>query len=365
MKYENMNVYSNKMTDIMENPPKRIHLITHTDLDGYGCESIISNILPSITGERTNPGKPLIDSLEKAIAMFDNEGLELLIVTDLNLTPEAYDIVRSSKYLDKVFWIDHHRTNIESFDSTWVEENTCILSEYMGEPICATSLVWGLCRNSVNNTNICNDVGDIATEMIRMYDTYEFTRDANSPSISFAGNDKAYHPAYILNTAYHLGNAGRRFVDELYVSQYDAGDMTSLILNALYHINGGVYNDVINSILFRDADYVNKKLEKSFEYTAVINDREYKFRVIFAEKLINDVAHELMVIYPEVDFVAVIGDNAISLRCEKDGIDLSQIAKAFNPLGGGHKKAAGAGITPELRGYMVNATISKALELAK
>lgn len=363
MRYENMTIYSSKMVDIVENPPEAIHLITHTDLDGYGCESILSAIFPVLYIERTNPGKPLIDSLEKAIDKF-SKGLDILIVTDLNLTPEAYDLLNASGYIDKVIWIDHHQTNVENFDSYWIEENTCILSEYFGEPTCATSLVWGLCRDSINNRNILDNIGDLVTETIRMYDTYEFTKD-NSSLISFAGNDKTYHPAYILNTAYHLGNAGKIFVDELYGLQDDVSDMISLMLNGLYHINDGIYNSIIGSTLFKDADYVNKKLEKSFEQITIINGRVYKFRAIFAEKLMNDIGHELMAIYPEVDFIAIIGDNAISLRTEKDNIDLSQIAKAFNPLGGGHKKAAGGGITPELREYMVSTTVSKALELAR
>lgn len=368
MNYVEMPIYSSKLIKMVENPPKRVHTISHTDLDGYGCESLLKFAFDdaySHTWDRTNPGKPLIESLEKALELFNTKlGLDLLVVTDLNLTQEVYDLLSNSGHLNKVIWIDHHQTSVQC-DSFWWEENSCILSSYGGEQTCATSLLWGLCRDRVEDITFY--IGDLVSEMIRMYDTYSFKTDIDTAPICFAGlPGKAYHPAYLLNTVYHLGDAGRTFIDYLY-EVYDcryASSIDEYIIYGLDVLCDGIYRSLVVNALKQDVDYVAKKLEKSFEQVAAINGREYKFRAVFAEKLMNDVGHELMSIYPELDFVAIIGDNAISLRTEKDNIDLSQIAKSFNPLGGGHKKAAGAGITPELREIMVDTTIAKALELA-
>ncbi len=372
MDYREMNIYSSKLIEMVENPPERIHTISHTDLDGYGCESLFKQAFmeKTHTWDRSNPGKPLIESLEKALELFESADLDLLVVTDLNLTQEAYDLLSNSGHLDKVIWIDHHQTQVD-WDNMWWEENSCILSSYEGEPICATSLVWGVLRYvDIENIDIFFEIGDLVSEMIRMYDTYEFKKDPVN-NISFAGlglNSKIYHSAQLLNTVYHLGgDVGRNFIDLIYAT-YEINkpprSMNDLIIYGLNNIHDGIYKSLVINVLKQDADYVEKKLEKSFERSATINGHEYKFRAVFAEKLMNDVGHELMAIYPELDFVAIIGDNAISLRTERDDIDLSIIAKAFNPLGGGHKKAAGAGITPELRQIMVDTTITKALELA-
>ena len=43
--------------------------------------------------------------------------------------------------------------------------------------------------------------------------------------------------------------------------------------------------------------------------------------------------------HPELDFIAIIKQNSVGLRCVKDKINLTEIAKHFN--GGGHKKASG------------------------
>ena len=362
MDYREMNIYSSKLIEMVENPPERIHTISHTDLDGYGCESLLKFTFSkkNHTWDRTNPGKPLLESLKKALELFDSANLGLLVVTDLNLTQEAYNLLENSGHSNQVIWIDHHQTSV-NWDYIWWEENSCILPSYEGEPTCATSLVWGLIRDSYASHPILDDIGDLVSEIIRTYDTYEFTKDAEN-GIVFAGLEKKYHPAYITNTAYHLGDAGKVFVDLLWTTQ--GNSMVDIMIYGLDHIHDGIYKSLIVNALKQDVDYVTKKLEKSFEQNAIIDGREYKFRAVFAEKLMNDVGHELMSIYPDIDFVAIIGDNAISLRTEKNDIDLSQIAKSFNPLGGGHKKAAGAGITPELREIMVSTTIAKALELA-
>ena len=366
MDYVEMNIYSEKMVDMVENPPDRVHTISHTDLDGYGCEALLKIAFDdslSHTWERTNPGKSLLESLEKALKMFDEAGLDLLMITDLNLTQEAYDLLSNSDHLDKVVWIDHHQTTNVDCDPYWWEENTCILSSYDGEQTCAASLLWGLCRDRVDITFY---IGDYVTEMIRMYDTYSFKTDIETSPIFFAElPGRAYHPAYLLNTAYHLGDAGRTFIDSLYAI-YDCHtkNIENFIIYGLDVLYDGIYRSLVLNALKQDVDYVAKKLEKSFEQSVTINGHKYKFRAVFAEKLMNDVGHEIMSVYPDLDFIAIIGDNAISFRSERDDIDLSQIAKAFNPLGGGHKKAAGAGITPELRKVMVDTTITKALELA-
>ena len=43
--------------------------------------------------------------------------------------------------------------------------------------------------------------------------------------------------------------------------------------------------------------------------------------------------------HPELDFIAIIKQNNIGLRCVKDNVNLTKIAKHFG--GGGHKKASG------------------------
>ena len=83
-------------------------------------------------------------------------------------------------------------------------------------------------------------------------------------------------------------------------------------------------------------EYINKKSKILIE--TVIG--EYNVGVIFADNFISELGNKLCEMNPELDFIAIVGQKAISYRTVKDNIDLSKFAKKYG--GGGHTKASGS-----------------------
>jgi oligoribonuclease NrnB/cAMP/cGMP phosphodiesterase (DHH superfamily) len=123
----------------------------------------------------------------------------------------------------------------------------------------------------------------------------------------------------------------------------------------------------LNGWLEKGLDGVRELMQKGKELedtldelkrTLVINpvtlpDLEYK--VVAARldgyKFINEICQHMYTVHPEVDLVLVYyelenGDLKVSFRTNKDGVDLSVIAKMYG--GNGHAKAAGATVSKAL-----------------
>ena len=104
----------------------KFYHISHTDLDGYGCQLTTQKIFPNAIYYNANYGIEvkmfLKDALEKIAQEDKNEDIFLLI-TDLNLTPdESRHLDRDIKNLNnngfkiKLQLLDHHGTGQKSAD---------------------------------------------------------------------------------------------------------------------------------------------------------------------------------------------------------------------------------------------------------
>ncbi|MDK2600548.1 DHHA1 domain-containing protein [Bacillus stercoris] len=96
-------------------------------------------------------------------------------------------------------------------------------------------------------------------------------------------------------------------------------------------------------------------LQRQKEIKAFIDKKESqmivnknKVGIVFAEDHVSELGNELCNRNHGIDYVAILdlGSGKISFRTSKDDIDVSKIAKIFG--GGGHPKASGAQINPEL-----------------
>ena len=108
--------------------------ISHTDLDGYGCQLISKKIYPNAVFYNANYGLEvklfIKDALEK-IKLVQKEKEIFLLITDLNLTTdEAKKLNKDVNYLNqngyniKLQLLDHHGTgkkSAEKFDRYYLD----------------------------------------------------------------------------------------------------------------------------------------------------------------------------------------------------------------------------------------------------
>jgi len=141
---------------------KSIYHLSHTDLDGYGCQFITSQIFDNIQFYNANYNE--IDNfIDKIIK--DTVENSVILITDLNLTlTQSMYLDRKSKELDfDILLIDHHVTGSDSSDAyNWYNLDT---------NNCATYLTFEYFKDKIEDPS--------TKDIVDFIDTYDMWRKEN------------------------------------------------------------------------------------------------------------------------------------------------------------------------------------------
>lgn len=94
----------------------KIYHLSHTDLDGYGCQLVTKNYFENISYYNSNYGKEINERFNEILEDIQSDKLEnnLILITDLNLTIEqAKELEGKLRVNDKniqVLLLDHHKS---------------------------------------------------------------------------------------------------------------------------------------------------------------------------------------------------------------------------------------------------------------
>ena len=112
----------------------KIYHLSHTDLDGYGCQMVTNHFFKNVEFLNSNYGKEInerINQIMQSIASSEVEN-NLILITDLNLTPEqAKDLdgkVKTNQKEVKLLLLDHHKSGqdcADEFDWYYLDHNRC------------------------------------------------------------------------------------------------------------------------------------------------------------------------------------------------------------------------------------------------
>lgn len=93
---------------------------------------------------------------------------------------------------------------------------------------------------------------------------------------------------------------------------------------------------------------IKRYYERKNKSMLMFSYHSHQMGVVFAENYCSELGMMLQNAHPELDFIAMINvEGGVSLRTQKNDIDLSEIATLFG--GGGHRKASGFGVLEENR----------------
>jgi len=98
----------------------KIYHLSHTDLDGYGCQMVTNHFFKNIEFFNSNYGKEINERVNQIIQAIANSDIEnnLILITDLNLTIEqAKDLegkVKTNQKDVKLLLLDHHKSGQDS-----------------------------------------------------------------------------------------------------------------------------------------------------------------------------------------------------------------------------------------------------------
>ena len=111
-----------------------LHHLSHTDLDGYGCQMVTKHYFDSIHFYNSNYGKEINECFNQILDTIQatQETKHVILITDLNLTmDQAKEFESKVNICDKeimMFVLDHHKTGQEcadAFDWYFLDSNRC------------------------------------------------------------------------------------------------------------------------------------------------------------------------------------------------------------------------------------------------
>ena len=99
----------------------------------------------------------------------------------------------------------------------------------------------------------------------------------------------------------------------------------------------------IEDLILSNEKKMNNYFEKAYEKIVITDYKGYKMAVTINEQYRSLLGNYICNKNKDIDFVLIINFErfSCSLRCEKDGVDVSVIASEFQHDGGGHTKSSG------------------------
>lgn len=299
-----------------------IKLLTHTDLDGIGCELLIKLKFGKNNVDVSKCGYHNINSILYS-TLKNEKDYDKIYITDISVDEKMAKWIEKD-FKHKVVLIDHHPTALWLNRYNWATVKTHINDEVVS----ATKLVYD---NVLEHSSICfkdTSLEDIISR-VDEFDTWKW-------------NSKVNLKAKELN-------------DICYILGLD--EMSDFLYESVINSNGNtelVYSDEINILLkHREKEY-KECLESANKSMITATYKQYMFGLVYSDRFNSELGNDLAKMNPKLDFIAILNmKTGLSLRGVKDNIDLGLIAKEMgaeiNCKGGGHPKASGVTLTKEFK----------------
>jgi oligoribonuclease NrnB/cAMP/cGMP phosphodiesterase (DHH superfamily) len=281
-------------------------LITHTDLDGIGCEVILRKYLESDSQEKLTVFREDYDTINKRVHdVLSNIVPDRLFITDISpRDPEIIEYLDLFAQSNKLVLLDHHETAADRFNGySWARYwpdacGTTMTYEYLKK-------IWGKHDDDVSL--------DFFARIVRDYDLWikKYPEsDMMNQLFFFLGAD-AFVERCMKKTVFAFLSTSEKYL----VKEY--------------------------------AKYIDRQVHERLEKVKVIEMDEHKVAVVFGNQFQSQMGEAARQAKIDADYFAMIdvSDRKVSLRTIKDGIHVGNIAKQKH-LGGGNEKAAGFQLTP-------------------
>lgn len=312
----------------------KVKLITHTDLDGVGCEIVGRLAFYDIDVTHADYWN-VNDIVKEFITSGEYLEYDRVFITDISVNEEVEELINTHLDLaNKLALIDHHQT------AEWLRTNPWAFVEVAG-------------KNGKNSgTNLffefLNDMGMfrgmrgymalmIFVEKVRRYDTWEWKEIYDDIE---AGE---------LNQLLYL--IGRKKFADQYVNRLNTSPMFS-------HFGvrwREMFSETDKVIIAMDNDNKDSYIIRKQKQMKVVNFLGNRVGVVFAEQYISELGNRLSEMNQDLKYIAIVdmGSKKVSLRTIHETINLGKdVAKLFG--GGGHPKASGFNFDAKIVDHAIN-----------
>lgn len=238
----------------------------------------------------------------------DLSNYEQIFICDLPLFRETINVIEDNSYLkEHLKHFDHHESSVSDNNHSFVNEVISI----NGLTVSATYLFYQYLKSLGDKLNkkFCEEF----VEGVRAYDIWDKNGD-------FELGKKITNVFTLMEPV--------SFID--YICSLD--DSKEFMITK-----------EIDNLILSNEKKMNNYFEKAYEKIVITDYKGYKMAVTINEQYRSLLGNYICNKNKDIDFVLIINFErfSCSLRCEKDGVDVSVIASEFQHDGGGHTKSSG------------------------
>ena len=302
-------------------------IFTHNDLDGVGCGVIGKYYFPDAYVQYCS-----YDNIDDTLLYFLSHNKNILsemriIISDIYYKQENSNITEMLRMAGELIICDHHAT------SAWLNnvdfQHNSFVNVIADSDVCGTKILFKILDDLYampDSTKILEFV-----ENINSWDVWQWVKQLPETNDVVKLKDAINHNmSFTLNGAVYFYGI-ENFVNKMLMYFHDFVDFDDIVSEKLVEFN----TKQINSV----TDYIKTHYEYESEhygkipYTIIkLNSPNISLASLLCKNAMES-DDKFLAIYIDED------KDAVSLRCNVEGIDLSVIAKECE--GGGHKDAAG------------------------
>ena len=238
----------------------------------------------------------------------DLSNYEQIFICDLPLFRETINVIENNSYLkEHLKHFDHHESSVSDNNHSFVNEVISI----NGLIVSATYLFYQYLKSLGDKLN--KKFYEEFVEGVRAYDIWDKNGD-------FELGKKITNVFTLMEPV--------SFID--YICSLD--DSKEFMITK-----------EIDNLILSNEKKMNNYFEKAYEKIVITDYKGYKMAVTINEQYRSLLGNYICNKNKDIDFVLIINFErfSCSLRCEKDGVDVSVIASEFQHDGGGHTKSSG------------------------
>lgn len=238
----------------------------------------------------------------------DLSNYEQIFICDLPLFRETINVIENNSYLkEHLKHFDHHESSVSDNNHSFVNEVISI----NGLTVSATYLFYQYLKSL--GDKLKKKFYEEFVEGVRAYDIWDKNGD-------FELGKKITNVFTLMEPV--------SFID--YICSLD--DSKEFMITK-----------EIDNLILSNEKKMNNYFEKAYEKIVITDYKGYKMAVTINEQYRSLLGNYICNKNKDIDFVLIINFErfSCSLRCEKDGVDVSVIASEFQHDGGGHTKSSG------------------------
>ena len=320
----------------------RVLLLTHDDMDGAGAEIVLKALLPEgqVSVRHFDNGS-MSQQIYKILLDDIVDKYDMVIACDISTREHDSEFINSLANIEKFIMLDHHLTSLYINQYEW--------GVSCSEKPHDSFLNWfyqNAAKNSVKHSS--------GTSLLLDYMEYcNFKLDLYSRNV--------LHQIACFISAYDTWDwktclSGKQIFNDynLLFSAYGNDEFVKSMLSKIADYRSNEWNDFDKRLLAiekkKRAEHV-RRIATNIRFgfwdipynTSKI--KEYSIAYIEESKYIFDIFDYMRETYPEIDLFIINYGTGISIRSDKENINVGKIVKTFG--GGGHKGSGGFKLSKE------------------